>query len=782
MIEPRSGTCDPVDLADDPRFAAAERRLESPSEACDSRLPLRRTIAVVVSRFPLVTETFILREIEALERQGQPVRLVPLLRGHGGAVHEEARPWMSRALYTPFLSREILLSNLRRLARQPWRYGTLLVSLLAKALPSVKFFIKTLAIFPKSVYLAERLEEEGVGHVHGHFATHPATAALVVSELTGITFSFTAHAHDIFVDRAILGHKLAKASFVRCVSRFNRDFLRALYPAVPRSKYHVIHMGLDLEHGPYGARRTLPVERRSGPVRLLAVAALKPYKGISVLIEACGLLKQQGVDFRCDVVGEGPCRKEIETRIEELDLAREVRLLGALDQAEVARLVSEAFLVVLPSVVASDGQMEGIPVALMEAMAARRPVVATNLSGVPELVEHDVTGLLVQPGDAGAISRAILGIVSDPERARVMGDRGREKVRSRFRIEASVSRLLHLIDGFRSEAPEPIGALVATAVLPGIRGRTVGLRRVREGEDSLVLELAVADGGSVRDLVCKVHKRRSGESRPAPERARREYEILLSLTSGLAVGADSARPDRVPIPLGLDETAAAVVLESCRGRRLDELIRGDRTSLEPARVAAIERAVENSGRWLRWFQAQSDCRLGAEEALDRLAVRAEADLENCRQSLGEARARRIARHVVALRDRIAPRAELATIHHGDFWPGNVLVNGDTVTVLDFEGFRDGVCLEDVARFLLHLRLALSPPLIGFWLAPRRQSLQRRFLDGYLAGRAPDAALFQLAGLAAAMHLLSRSRGSGLRTRWQRRALRRVCREILGEGR
>src|SRR5829696_509406 len=146
-----------------------------------------------------------------MERQGQPVRLVPLLHEKPKVVHREALPWMGRALQAPLLSAAVLLANLRALRRRPGLYLRLLGRLLAASAANPGFLLRTLALFPKSVWVAERLEAEGTAHLHAHFATHPATMALIVSSLTGIPWSMTVHAHDIFVSRVLLREKLAAA-------------------------------------------------------------------------------------------------------------------------------------------------------------------------------------------------------------------------------------------------------------------------------------------------------------------------------------------------------------------------------------------------------------------------------------------------------------------------------------------------------------------------------------------------------------------------------------------
>lgn len=398
-------------------------------------------VAVLLSRFPSVTETFILREITELERQGQPVRLVPMLREAPKVVHEAARPWTERALYTSYISLPIAAANVLTALRHPLRYFRLLARLIAGTLGSPSMLLRTLAVFPKSVYLARRLKREGITHVHAHYATHPATMALIIASLTGITFSFTVHAHDIQVDRSLLRWKLRETRFVRSISAFNRRFLEELYPEEARGKIAVVHVGIQTERYEANAQAS----RDDEVPRILCVAAHKPYKGLPVLIEACRILKEEGVAFHCDVVGDGPMHAELETMRNAAGLAKEFHLAGPRSETVVAEMMRDASLFVLPSIIAADGQMEGIPVALMEAMATGRAVVSTSISGIPELVEHGVSGLLVPPGDARALAAAMRELLEDRQRARQMGARGQEKVRAEFHLAGCVTELLPLL-------------------------------------------------------------------------------------------------------------------------------------------------------------------------------------------------------------------------------------------------------------------------------------------------------------------------------------------------
>jgi colanic acid/amylovoran biosynthesis glycosyltransferase len=523
----------------------------------------------MVSRFPSVTETFILRELIELERQGQPVLLVPMLNESPQVVHEEAKPWMERALYTPYVSEQIGAANLRALLRQPLRYLGVLARLILGSLRSPGFLGRTLAIFPKSVFLAEQLDKHSIRHIHAHFATHPATMAWIVSQLSGITYSITAHAHDIFVDRALLRLKLRHAAFIRTISNFNARFLTSRYRGIA-AKIEVIHVGIDPER--YGRR---DAETRGRGDGVLCIGALKPYKGIPVLVEACDRLTREGVDFHCEIIGDGPMRAQIAQMIRTRGLHDRVILLGSRTQEEVAERIARAAMVVQPSMIAPDGQMEGIPVSLMEAMAAGKPVIASELSGIPELVEHGATGLLVNPADAPALSAAIRELLANPERCAAMGRAGREKVKRQFVLPATVELLLRKLDQLN-----PAVELTAEEIRLLDR-QPIGVRRVHERQDSRVAEILA--GGS--ELIVKTQKSRPVESRPPMERARREFEVLERLASrGLA-----------PLPLRCE--GASVVMQRAAGTPLDRMIREQRSRPEP-----LSAAFSAAGGWLRQFQ------------------------------------------------------------------------------------------------------------------------------------------------------------------------------------
>jgi glycosyltransferase involved in cell wall biosynthesis len=339
------------------------------------------------------------------------------------------------------LSGSTLRANTHALARDPRGYTRTIATAL-RNWPSPDFLLKGLAITPGVVAWAEEMRRSGVGHIHAHYGTHPALAAMLAARLVGIGYSFTVHAHDLFVNTTMLAEKIRLARFVVTISEYNRRRIGALAGADAAAKVVVVRCGVD--PAMFAAQdRQLPAD---GPARILAVASLQEYKGLDRLITACSLLRDRDVAFVCEVVGEGPLRASLERLIARLGLREQVRLLGPRDQHDVQARMARASVYVQPSVIARDGQMEGIPVALMEAMASGVPVVASALSGIPELVRHGETGLLVPPGQPTALCDAILACVSSPDGAVARARRARALIESAYDLRQNAKQLAALFD------------------------------------------------------------------------------------------------------------------------------------------------------------------------------------------------------------------------------------------------------------------------------------------------------------------------------------------------
>jgi glycosyltransferase involved in cell wall biosynthesis len=393
----------------------------------------------------------------ALQGKGALVEVFPLLRQPPGERHPEAVAFEERAHFIPFLSARVLLANIKRFLRMPGRYIGTWGHVLRGTWGSANFFAGALAFYPKCVVFAERMERLEVDHIHAHFANHPALAALIVHRLTGIPFSFTAHGSDLHVDRRMLPEKVAEAAFVVTVSDYNRALIAEECGDGVDDKVVVIHCGADPS---VFANRPAPPEewmarRKEGPLRVVCVASFEEVKGHRFLMSACKLLVDAGVDVRCDLAGGGPLRADMEAMVLSLGIEDLVRFHGPLPQAEVRRLLVEADVAVLVSHPTRSGKREGIPVALMEAMLSGLPVVASGLSGIPELVEDGRTGFLVVPGDPWSLADKLERLALDPDLRQRMGAAGRRKVISEFDLSTGARLLLEQIQ--RQAAPSRPG-------------------------------------------------------------------------------------------------------------------------------------------------------------------------------------------------------------------------------------------------------------------------------------------------------------------------------------
>lgn len=434
-------------------------------------MPASGPIAYIMSRFPKITETFVLYEIVELERRGARVEVFPLVREREGLMHAEAQALAARANHAHPASPAVLAAQGYWLRRRPAAYARAWLRALAGNLRSPKFLLRALAVVPQAAWFARRMRELGVTHVHAHWASHPTLAAYVVHELAGLTYSFTAHAHDIYVERPMLAEKLRRARFAVTISEHNRRLLSDLYGALA-AKVAVVRCGVDPAFFRPRPARPLP----EAPL-LLCVASLEAYKGHAYLLEACARLKAAGQRFHCLLVGEGELRAPLEAQVARLGLAGEVALLGRQPRERVGELMAQADVMVLPSVIDADGKREGIPVALMEALACELPVVATAISGVPELVVHERTGLLVPERDAAALAAALLRLCRDEALGRRLGAAGRAHVVEHFNLATNTAALHALFargeEAFPSASEAPASAEVGA--------RRAGINEGHEG-------------------------------------------------------------------------------------------------------------------------------------------------------------------------------------------------------------------------------------------------------------------------------------------------------------
>jgi colanic acid/amylovoran biosynthesis glycosyltransferase len=393
-------------------------------------------VAYVMSWYPAVTETFILHEMLELRRRGIGIEIFPLFGAASDVKHPGSETLARHVHYHRLVSWEVVAAQLHWLARRPRAYLRAWARALRGNARSRQFLWKALVVVPHAAVIARRIERMGVRHVHAHWATHPALGAYVIRELTGASYSFTAHAHDLYLERSMLAEKIGAASFVVTISLFNRALLERLYGRAAAEKTLVIPCGVD----PRLFRPRSP-RAADGVLRFACVAGLRDYKGHRWLVEACALLARRGVPFHGLLVGDGPERSSIEAQIAAAGLGGRLALTGNLPQDRIRAILDGIDAMVLPSVTTRAGMMDGIPVALMEAMATGLPVVSTAVSGIPELVIDGRTGLLAPEKDAVALADALERLHRDRELAKRLAEEGRRHVLERFNLLLNAARL-----------------------------------------------------------------------------------------------------------------------------------------------------------------------------------------------------------------------------------------------------------------------------------------------------------------------------------------------------
>lgn len=401
-------------------------------------------IAMLVTEFPKVTETFTLREATELRRMGHEVRILHLTRfRRNEVIHDFARPLVEDSHGLPYL---LAPRVLRTLLRSPGETAAIAGALTRGFARKPALLAKSLAIVPKSLAFARDLESWGADHVHASFAGHPATSAWIIHKACGLPYSISCHAHDIFRDQSFLAEKFRAAAFVRTISQYNADFLQRQLGEEACRRLHVIHCGVRVQPGP-----VRQADRRME--RILFVGALEPKKGVAVLLRA---LSRLGLDrpWQARIVGGGGLRASLEQLSSSLGLGNRVTFLGPQPAEAVAAELRQADLLVAPSVPGPSGRAEGIPTVLMEAMSHELPVVASRLTGIPELVQDGETGLLFDPGRDDQLAEAVMRLQADPCLARSLGTKGLDLVRREFEIGRNVERLLALMEMSRSRHAE----------------------------------------------------------------------------------------------------------------------------------------------------------------------------------------------------------------------------------------------------------------------------------------------------------------------------------------
>ncbi|OLE25755.1 MAG: hypothetical protein AUI36_32430 [Cyanobacteria bacterium 13_1_40CM_2_61_4] len=410
-------------------------------------------IGIVLKAYPRLSETFIVREILMLEGLGLRLHIFALRNPKESAVHDDVRRVRAQVTYVPdrfwraFGS--IALSNLRLLPTAGGLYGAALRYATLRSFRERS--VSTLKRFLQAGYLVQRgLPGTDVAHFHAHFGHDPTTVAFFASWLSGIRYSFSAHAKDIYAqDRDWLREKIARAKFVVTCTEHNRAYLEQLGGA--SSRVFRCYHGVQPAHF-VPSRKPLA---GTSP-RLLSVGRLVPKKGFGVLLDSLAILKQRGRSFGCTIVGGGPLGQSLRDQIAALGLEGQVELLPPMSQAELIEHYRAADLFVLACEVQGNGDRDGIPNVIVEALAMEIPVVSTRVSGIPECVEDGVNGILVPEKDPRALADGIARLLAEPELARGYGRAGRRKIESEFdalrNVKAIDAALRESIDREGAEA------------------------------------------------------------------------------------------------------------------------------------------------------------------------------------------------------------------------------------------------------------------------------------------------------------------------------------------
>jgi colanic acid/amylovoran biosynthesis glycosyltransferase len=384
-------------------------------------------LAYVFERFPKFSQTFCYREVAELFRQGVRPQIFSLRPAELGR-EQEWDPKILAAVHT--LSEGDAFAALADTARQS------LPASLRKILREWRGRRDSLRLH-QAAYIGARLRELSVTHVHVHFAGMAARTAYWIEKFFGIPFSVTAHANDIFVANDFeigLPEIFGSARTIITVSDFAAHHLRQRFPETAK-RVHRVYNGIDLNK--------FERARFDQPPLILSIGRLIAKKGFDVLIDACARLRE--LDFRCEIIGDGPLRNELSEQIARAKLTDRVSLEREQNQKEIAARLSAATLFVLPCRIEKDGAMDNLPTVIMEAMAASLPVISTNVAGVPEMVIDGETGVLAPPDDAGATAKAMARLLRDNGLARELGARGREHCATRFSLEKNVQDLRKLI-------------------------------------------------------------------------------------------------------------------------------------------------------------------------------------------------------------------------------------------------------------------------------------------------------------------------------------------------
>ncbi len=359
----------------------------------------QQKIAYVLAEFPSFTETFVAKEILYIN-ESFPLYIFVLKKGECPIEEHVQKTLKNNIIYVPSWTSWKILPFVPRAITSPtvWR----------NARYGLKEVIHQMKAFLVSFYITQQAKLLRIQHIHAHFANYPTEIAILVSRFSGIPYSFTAHANDIYVDSNKLPEKIKHAAFVTTCTKYNKNWLDALVIFEGKHKIHLIYHGVDLDNWQYRQPCTLKF-----PTDILAIGRLIEKKGFIFLLEAVKILIEKGIPVRLRMVGKGKDEQKLKRYCQRHKLEEIVTFLGWQNADQIKHLYACSDIFVLPSIISVDGDRDGIPNVVLEAMATGVPVISTPISGIPEVIQHEHNGLLIPEKDSIRLAQAISTLINN---------------------------------------------------------------------------------------------------------------------------------------------------------------------------------------------------------------------------------------------------------------------------------------------------------------------------------------------------------------------------------
>lgn len=404
-------------------------------------------IGYLLDSFPSITLTFVLNEITGLIDDGRSVELISLRQPNkGGIVHDQYLKYDAdkKIFYLSSGKDEeatfaiTFVKALKKLFTGRISHFRGRAKLLFLCYNRVLGWEISLKNFLSCLELTRIIKKQNIQHLHLHFASPLVELAYVLNSFLGIPYTFTTHANDIFVDpSSFLGKWVEKARKVITVSKFNKKYMNTVLN-IPLEKIDILDYSIYVD-------KIEPIKKYTHePFKIVSISRLVEKKGYPYLLEACKILKDSNVKFSCEIRGEGPQRNVLENMIRRNGLQEEVLIGEFVKHEDVFEFIGSGSIFVLPCIRAEDNDMDGIPNVLMEAMALEVPTVSTDITGIPELIDDGIDGVIVPQNDARRLAEAILKIKNDTNFAEKIRKKGREKIQKKFNVENNIKLLYEL--------------------------------------------------------------------------------------------------------------------------------------------------------------------------------------------------------------------------------------------------------------------------------------------------------------------------------------------------